>query len=493
MLRNPPPHLPLSGILTASLLGLFILFSAAPPAHAQVDAAPGSALLSYDIAEAGLDGRAWYVSPEGDDAGPGTADAPLATLQAAADRVQPGQSILLLDGTHTEGGDDVALMALTTSGTPDAWIRIAPAPDAAPEIRFDRLRALVLKGVSHVLVEGLHIVGVAPELDRREARAFAEAFDGTDYTETKWFGVGIRLDPDDPPAEPDAAAEVAGFPHHIILRDNVIHDCPGSGIATARADYLLIQGNTVYRNGFYSPWGESGISVWESGNVDDRTDVYRTVIRDNVCFANDNRVIFWIMKKETDGNGIILDALKTNQGIAAGTYAEPYSGRILVANNRCWFNGGRGVNIFEADHADVVHNTLYRNAQRGNVDNEIELGRAEHNRIFNNLIVVEPGKQAIGGYSSPNNAIDFNGIAGSTAGSFPYGENSLEDRPRFMKPPNRGTARRGDAWRAVDLRLRPNSPGLGAGAAAYALPEDAAGKPRDVAAPNLGALAGSGS
>ncbi|MFP4354727.1 MAG: hypothetical protein ACLFUJ_06340 [Phycisphaerae bacterium] len=63
-----------------------------------------------------------WVSPRGDDAAEGTKQAPLQTIQAAADKLEPGQTCLVLPGTYYES------VKPTWSGRDDAPIRfIAPA------------------------------------------------------------------------------------------------------------------------------------------------------------------------------------------------------------------------------------------------------------------------------------------------------------------------------------------------------------------------------
>jgi parallel beta-helix repeat protein len=48
---------------------------------------------------------------------------------------------------------------------------------------------------------------------------------------------------------------------HIIISNNVVHDAPGGGISTCYADYITIEQNTTYLNAFWSPYGNSGISI----------------------------------------------------------------------------------------------------------------------------------------------------------------------------------------------------------------------------------------
>ncbi|QDU70518.1 right-handed parallel beta-helix repeat-containing protein [Mucisphaera calidilacus] len=420
------PHTLLIGILMALLAGhtpcLAQLIDDAPLARF-AENAPSSP-LPYDIRAEGLNGTTYYVSPLGSDNNPGTLGRPLRTLQAAADRAQPGDTVLARAGTYS-AQDSYATLIITTTGTPEQWIRYANYPGERPLIRFNSLRGIAIRGASHIVIEGFELDGRSREVDPEEALAHATGFKGDDHSQTHFFSVGIRVENTE-----------QNLPHHVIIRDNFIHHCSGGGIATARADYLLIENNHVYKTSLYTPWAGSGISVWESHNHDDRQDVYRTVVKDNISHHNNNLVPFWIQKKVTDGNGIIMDALKTAQGIIEDDYTKPYSGRILIANNVCMFNGGRGINLYESDRVDVVHNTLYHNGQRENSTNEIELGRADNVSVYNNIIVPIPGERAIGGYQSTGLRAGHNLVDGAGKSDFTYGQNTRDEDPRFVTLPD---------------------------------------------------------
>lgn len=432
--------------------------------------------LPYDIAERGLTGRIYVVSPDGDDTNPGTEQAPLRTLQAAADRVEPGDTVLARAGTY-RNTEDMAVLDIHRGGTPENWVRFANYPGEKPVIEFNSLRGIRTVGASYVVIEGFEIDGRNDEVDPVEATAHAEAFKGENHERTEFFGVGIRVS--------TTESLPKTFSHHIIIRNNHVHHCSGGGIGSARGDYLLIENNIVHDTSFYTPWGGSGISVWSSANHDDRQDVYRTVIKDNICYRNDNRVKFWMMGKFSDGNGIILDALQNTQdNVTQDGYDRAYNGRILVVNNVCFFNGGRGVNIYESDNVDVIHNTLYLNGQRDNITNEIEIGRAHNCRIYNNIIQVKPGQQAIGGYQSSDIIIDHNLIVGSEPTDFDYGSNRIAADPAFNAPPAAMDA----VIERIDFTLAPNSPARNSGWPEQSFPVDRVGKPRGVdSPPHLGA------
>ncbi|MEM1028485.1 MAG: right-handed parallel beta-helix repeat-containing protein [Planctomycetota bacterium] len=447
--------------------------------------------MPYDIVAVGLDGRTLIAAPDGRSDAAGTEADPL-SLQAAADQSRPGDTVLARGGIYTNGDETFAALNIRNAGTAENWIRYANFPGETPIVRFDSLRGIRVEGASYLVIEGFEIDGQSQRVDPTAAFEHAEAFTGEDHSQTEFFGVGIRISTTEPPDGVAPEGWQPKYPHHIIVRNNRVHHTAGGGIASARGDYLLIEGNEVFKTSFYTPWGGSGISIWQSANHDERQDVYRIVIKDNVCYQNDNRVKFWMMDKFSDGNGIILDALHNSQeNIIGDGYMEAYNGRVLVVNNVCFLNGGRGINVFESDNIDIIHNTLYLNAQRDNIENEIELGRTNNTRIFNNILLVTPGKQAIGGYQSDQITIDFNVIHGSEPAGFPYGANVVTVVPQFEHAPEGSVGVDGElSIDAVSFRLKPDSSGRGAGSSEHAFPVDAAGQARvSGSAPAVGAYA----
>ena len=360
--------------------------------------------LPVDIEAVGLTGRTIHVAPDGDDDADGSEASPMRTLQAAADAVEPGDTVLVREGVY-EDVDDTIPLQITKGGTEENWVRFANYPGEVPTIDFDALRGIEVQGADYVVIEGFEVVGPSADVDPEAATEHAEGYEGNTHTPTHFFSVGIRVstrndDPDD-------------YSHHVIVRDNRIRDTSGGGIATARADYLLIEDNHVTGTSFYTPWGGSGISVWQSTNHDDRTDVYRTVVRGNTSAYNDNKVKFWMIGKFSDGNGIIIDALRNTQPeLLSGAEPTPYSGRVLVADNLCHDNGGRGINLYESDNIDIFRNTLRNNARRDNIQQEVEFGRSENVVLRHNLIVPADDRRAFGGYEYDDLTFEENLILG---------------------------------------------------------------------------------
>ena len=433
--------------------------------------------LGYDIAETGLDGRTFVVAPDGDDDNPGSEDRPMKTPQAAADRTEPGDTVLLREGTYTNEGD-APVLRIQTSGTRRNWIRYASYPGETAVIRFDSIRGIHVTGADFIVIEGFEVIGAAEGVDPGEALEHALAFKGEDHSRSELFNVGIRLGdaPDDDQ-------------HHVIIRGNRIHHTSGGGVASARSDYVLVEGNEIFKTSFYSPWGESGVSLWRSVDSDGDRRSYKMVVKDNLIYQNDNLVPFWMMESYSDGNAIILDANMASPGAGSEGH-KSYNGRFLVVNNVCFGNGGRGVNIFESENADILHNTLYRNAARENIENEVELGRTDRINLQNNILAVRDGKHAVGGYQTERATIDFNLVSGGEGFGFRTGKNQVEGDPSFAAVPAENPTP-GDppaSWSDDAFRLTEGSPAVGAGSPDATFPVDMHGRERDAQEPDLGAM-----
>lgn len=108
------------------------------------------------LAAGGAWGAELHVAPDGDDGAAGSADAPWASLQRAADAVRAGDTVLVADGQY-EG------FALATSGTESSPIvfRATGAGAVIDAAGPEEETGIYLCATSWVVVEGLHVTGVA--------------------------------------------------------------------------------------------------------------------------------------------------------------------------------------------------------------------------------------------------------------------------------------------------------------------------------------------
>ncbi len=298
-----------------------------------------------------LNPNALFVSAEsGDDGADGTGfESALASLQTALDRVEPGETIYVMDGVYRELVEPRnAHYVARRGGTADAPVRIEAAPDHRPVIIASNGNGLEIQA-DYVEVVGLTVRG--------------EGYD----TENNPWGNGILI----------------RNSHHVRVAGNEISGMPLNGISTVESSNLIIVGNEIYENAFWNHSQGSGISLWHSvsnGEPPD-PDGYHDRVIGNRVYRNENKVtsVWFDYEVITDGNGIIIDqGRETN-----------YDGRVLVANNVVFDNGGRGIMVFETDRVDVIHNTVYRNGRTAELfggPTELSAAKAKDVRFGNNLV-----------------------------------------------------------------------------------------------------------
>lgn len=435
------------------------------PSVAQV--IPNITLLDQDhIKPVGFTGRTFYVSENGNDQGDGlSVETAFKTPQIAAKKTQPGDTVYFLNGTYTNTFGE-HLLRITESGTAENWIRYLAYPGHKPVLKSSSTGGIYIHGASYLLIDGLTLVGPQDDFSLEQALAHQEEKQHPVASNT---GIALK------PLKKDDGTYQYG--HHLVIQNNDVSKFNCNGIGFTRGDYLLVQNNRVYENAFYSPWACSGISTWSNWNYDHNQDVYRVIFRNNETFKNYNYIKFWMHGAITDGNGLIIDALKLDQNVIKDNLNEEYDGHVLVANNLSYHNGGRGVNIYHSDNVDVVHNTTFENGQHPNIDTELHIGVSDNIRMFNNIFKAKAGNKMFLYYGSHDIVADANLFYGFTEMSLPIVDESLAifSRPKFK-----------DAA-AFDFTLTGNSPAINRGRVEAKLALDFGGMSRDQQ-PDLGAL-----
>lgn len=334
----------------AAVLGVSSVALEPMPAGAADKAA--AALVPAALRPKGVgSGTTWYVSAGGKDTNDGKSqNRPFRTLQKAADTVGPGDVVLIMNGEYATNkgpnppdpnGED-PVMELRRSGTPNRWIAIRPYPKHKPVIYVRNWAGIQVRDAAYILIEGLTVRGNLREISY--AYAFNERNNRFNAL-TAASGITVIPKKDD-----------RQFPHHVVIRNNTVYDLPGGGIATVAADYVLIQNNVVHHTSWWSPFGNSGISFFESKNFD-RSTGYKMFMLDNTVYEVDNKIPFVWAGIITDGHGLIVDVNNI-----ASRYPErgPYLGKTLISGNNVYDIGGRGINIFRSNNIDVVDNKFVR-------------------------------------------------------------------------------------------------------------------------------------
>ncbi|CCH53424.1 parallel beta-helix repeat-containing protein [Fibrisoma limi BUZ 3] len=407
--------------------------------------------------------RNWYVSQTASPTNTqGTEDFPFNTIQKAADKAAPGDIIFVKTGTYTSTSSDI--VSIRRTGTPAQPIIIKPYGTDSPKLQMGDTNwnaFNVLPGAAYVTIQGFEIIGNSSNITLAQAQAQPGACEGSSPSATpipRFNGNGISV---------NGRSGGMNRPHHIVIADNNVHDCAGAGISAIESDYITIERNSTSYNSWYTVYGTSGISVFNSWNYDNSTTAPRIIIRRNRSFGNMLKVAWNIGGTGTncrfyDGNGIILDNNRANDPTNTSVQKNPlgaYTGKFQVENNVCYQNGGRGININFSDNASVINNTTYRNGQSDGgsgigIENELIVLGSLGTRVYNNIFYGKAGETptSVSGGSTVqhNNNLTF---GGANNGYFTTAQNLVGQDPLFSNAAN------GNFW----LSKVPLSPAINKG------------------------------
>lgn len=319
----------------------------------------------------------FYVGPRTTAGGTGSEASPLRWLEAI-NRAGSGDTIIFKPGVYNnanlgvESWDDILLEVkgksrLTIRAQYTATLTTDPAQRSVIKPTSDKLWVLFkVDGSSYITIRGFEIDGT-------------ETGDRTPEVS----GTG---------AWPSGFSVNGGAPHHIVVADNIVHDMCGAGIGTGGADYVTIEGNTVYNNCNWSKWENSGISMNGGVNYDNAPGFHNFIRRNRIY----NNIAYYELPSKlgnnihTDSNAIIID-VQFETGPAT-----------LIENNLCYGNGGRGVHVFRSSNVTAQNNTCYKNCQDPYTrDGELSSGKAS-NVLFVNNIAVPNGLIGLGKDSNGN-------------------------------------------------------------------------------------------
>ncbi|MES3020290.1 MAG: discoidin domain-containing protein [Pseudomonadota bacterium] len=436
--------------------------------------------LTLAFTALGAQATDYYVSySAGNDINTGLVGAPVKNIQKAVLKTAAGDTVYIMNGTYLYdptvnlSKDGVVVIPASRSGTAAQPITYKAYPGHRPVIKVmkaDDLWSAVQISASHINFEGVEVVGDVANMTQAEGHAAKLNYKHqklagttpTDYTNIRKFnthGINIKSD------------WTGAIPHHINIRNNKVHDMPGSAIASATGDYLTVENNVVYNNSWRTMYATSGLNFFfknSDSNVD--TTVYKNFIRNNTTYNNRTEV-GWADKEleknlnadnqiwYSDGNGLIVDS-------------SPYSvfkGKTLLANNLSYDNGGSGINIIKADNIDVLYNTTSNNGLRGNGDgtnrySEITVISSDWVKVLNNIAyrnAEATPNLALTGYNSTNMSTDYNVLVGGVSQvTLPATDHNSYQDPQFV---NRG---------AKDFRLGINSPAKDNATTSFTVPTD---------------------
>jgi hypothetical protein len=353
-----------------------------------------------------ITGATHFVSPDGDDANPGTEDQPWRTLQKACTSLRPGMVVYLKAGTY------YGPATVRTQGTEKAPAALRAVEGAEVIITYseDWIRA-----------EADKLVSVEPSADIRN-RAM-----GKDGQSRHYPGLLTLA---------GSFIEVSGL-HFVGVRDRLPHNLYSE-------NGITLSGGTGYRvlcNEIENV-GHCGVKPMDHGEHGYL--VEGNLIHDLGHTQHDHGIYC------PSDDGIIRRNLILNSaGYGVHAYSTPE--RIVISHNIVAGHADYGI-ILGGPEAKVYHNIVFGNHEGGLFFFRDACRRA----VVKNNIFWGPEKAFGVDHNPSDNLADYNCIApeatvATTSPAYTYGSHNLRADPCFLNAA------------ALDFTIRPNSPCADAG------------------------------
>jgi parallel beta-helix repeat protein len=392
-----------------------------------------------------ITGKIWYVSPSGSDSNDGSSESKaFKTMQRGVDSLQPGHTVLVMNGTYSDPKETNNIVYFAKNGTAEAWVALMAYPGHSPKLQVRNWTGI---GVSaaYVLIQGFTLEGNRDDITLDYALSERNNLNNP-LTSGSCIGVISKFD-------------IGARAHHVVIRGNTVSKCPGGGIYTYWADYVTVEDNVIYANAYYAPYANSGLSFYQNWNSDSSPNT-KIFARRNLIYGNRNLVPFYYSNSDpakrviTDGNGIIVDDSRHTQGNAG---LGAYKGRVLIENNVVYENGGRGIHVYSSDRVDIRHNTTFKNSfQPETPEGEITAIEAGDVQVFNNLASARSDRPSITRYAKTaaekaSQVFENNLIFGGTKFDADSSKNLVGVDPKFVDKD------------AKNFRIQSTSPAVDAG------------------------------
>ena len=364
----------------------------------------------------------YYVSStNGSNSNDGLSESsPFLTINKGISEVSEGGTVYVMNGTYRNVGygsvdpstntnmNNPHVATINKSGSEGAYITIRNLEGHEPKIEFDGRGGIVISDyMNYIIIEGFEVEGPAANITYDQAIADREykvlaASDENDnitYNHTYFSGKGIW----------------GGYKAHnnIIIRNNKVYNCTGSGIRFNDSDHITIENNEVFNCTWWTSSASSAIVYAETIAVDgDNTTDIKMIMRGNLVYNNWNRIPFYVTQlPDNSGNtnpnygtadyNNILDG----QGLYVTRSDDSYIGTFLFENNVCVNNGKNGINFDNSLGASAIYqnNTLYYNGvheiiqdlsvaegnppHRGQKVGGIKANKVQNATVVNNIVV----------------------------------------------------------------------------------------------------------
>ena len=457
----------------------------------------------------------YYVSESlGSDSNAGTESAPFQSINKGISMLNPGDTVYVMEGVYTNNNfgtvdpstntnmSNPHVVTVNKSGTEDAYITLRNYPGHTPKIKFDGRGGIIISNnMNYIIIEGFEVEGPSQNIDYSMAIADREykilcAEDGdssTNYNNAYFGGKGIWGG--------------YGAHKHVIIRNNIVHDTPGSAIRFNDSDYITIEDNIVYNSNWWTSSASSAIVFAETISEDgDNGSNIKMIIRGNLVYNNWNRIPFYVTQlPDNSGNtnpnygtasyNNILDG----QGIYVTRSDPGYNGTFLFENNICVNNGKNGINFDHSQSASAIYqnNTLYYNgvheiiqdlsveegnpAHRGQKVGGIKANNVKNATVVNNIIMTRDNQFStlqLNNVSGTRVAVNNLLVNGNYAWPANEENNLINLDPMFTMAPTEVLGEIDIV--TTDFTLLEGSPAIDAGNPSYGPEDDYDDNPRPI-------------
>jgi parallel beta helix pectate lyase-like protein/dockerin type I repeat protein len=224
----------------------------------------------------------FYVSPDGNDANPGTEAQPWLTIQKAANTLAAGQRVLIMEGTYRDN------VVMTRDGSPSQPITFANYPGHAPVIDGTDWTGtgglFHLDNAAYVTLSGLSLINAARS---NQSAIRAEHTQGLTIENCYTYnsassGAKIRYCSDlvirgnefeqACLTGDEETITITRGTHNVLIEGNYLHDCQKEGVDIKHGSYdVQVLGNTIVNQasqGLYADsWDDPTWNILYARNV----------------------------------------------------------------------------------------------------------------------------------------------------------------------------------------------------------------------------------
>ncbi len=357
------------------------------------------------------------------------------TLQYAADQSQPDDTIYVAPGVYKSMAKQV--LKITRSGLDKQWIHFKNLESIRPIIYVTNESGITISFASYIQIEGFDFIS-DPELITRIIKLEQE-------NNLVAKGNGIQI---------ERSRDPNFLSHHIRIKDNYIHDCPGNGIDIASADYLEILFNRIEANGKFSSISNCGIRIQFLTELDKTEVDHVQILYNQITNHRLQGALSKINNSCEENYGASGIAIRNNRFDPIQYNKLAYTQKIKICDNLIYLNGGQAIDIFESNNFFISNNTCYQNNQNP----ESKCGELQFNKIKdcvvqNNIFYARIGMRGSSVTNYEN--VKFKNNLYYNTKLFHEGAKDLNEDPMFtMLDHHEGV---------FDFALRPKSPAINTG------------------------------